>query len=240
MTVFKFDNPFIAMMNKIANMMIVSFFWLLCCIPIVTIVPACSALYHTTVKVINGAGDGVVQDFFKTLRTNLRQGVILTIILAVSGLLLYLAYNLGQQMWSKSFFWAFYYVVGFFFAFIWTTMVIWVPPTLSRFEGSISVILKLSVYFASRSLLKMIFRTILLVLTLFLVDIYPILALILPGLYMDLIHNGIEKTMKKYMDENGLVEESADEEKVGSEGEDATLTNLEFDRLYSQEEEERK
>ena len=52
MGAFKIENPLMVAMIKIANMMIVSFFWLLCCLPVVTIIPATAALYHTTVKVI--------------------------------------------------------------------------------------------------------------------------------------------------------------------------------------------
>ena len=55
MGLFRYDNPFIVMMVRIANMMIVSFFWVLCCLPVVTILPACAALYYTVNKVIFGS-----------------------------------------------------------------------------------------------------------------------------------------------------------------------------------------
>lgn len=245
MGAFKIDNPLIVMMIKAANMMIVSFFWLVCCIPLVTAIPACTALYHTTAKVINGPGNGtgVVRDFFRAFRENLRQGAGLSVICLVSGLLLFLAYNAGRQMWDKSFFWALYFAVGFLFAFVWLSMVIWIPPALSRFEASVTVILRLALYFASRNLLRMLLMAALLALTVFLADFYPILALILPGLYADLIRGGVEKTMDKYARENGLTEENQEEDTAG-ESSAEPMTSLEFDRLYSRDpqegEEERK
>ena len=44
MGVFNYHNPLIVFMVRIANMMIVSFYWVLCCIPVITVLPASAAL----------------------------------------------------------------------------------------------------------------------------------------------------------------------------------------------------
>jgi hypothetical protein len=58
MGLFNYENPVIVLMVKVANMIIVSLYWILCCIPVVTILPACAALFHTVSKVIFGNGNG--------------------------------------------------------------------------------------------------------------------------------------------------------------------------------------
>lgn len=234
MGAFKFDNPFMNMLVRIANLMIVSFFWLVCCLPVVTVISSCTALFHTTARVVNGSGSGIARDFFSSFRDSVKQGLLLSVIVVVSGLLLYTALDLGRQMWDKSFLWAFYYAIGFLIAFIWISMVLWIPPALSRFDAKTTVIVRLALYFASRNLFRVVFMTALLALVAFLADYYPIALLLLPGLYTDIIHSGVEKTMARYVEENGLAEEDEEEEEVFDEGEEP-LTSVEFDRLYDDE-----
>ena len=234
MGAFRFDNPFMNMMVKIANLMIVSFYWLVCCLPLVTVIPSCAALYHTTAKVINGSGSGVTRDFFKSFAGSVKQGLFLSVIVVISGGLLAVALNFGRQMWDRSFIWAFYFAIGIFFAFIWLSMAIWIPPVLSRFEARVSVIVRLALYFAGRGLIRAVVMGALLALVAFLADFYPIALLILPGLYADLIHSGMEKLMTQYMEENGLTEEDEEETDAGEDtGE--TMTSMEFDKLYDDE-----
>ena len=40
MGAFNYNTPFIVFMVRLANMMIVSFYWVLCCILVVTVLPA--------------------------------------------------------------------------------------------------------------------------------------------------------------------------------------------------------
>ncbi|MDE6837434.1 MAG: YesL family protein, partial [Acutalibacter sp.] len=65
MGAFQYDNPLMSAMVRIANMMIVSFFWALCCLPVVTVIPATAALFHTTTKVLRENGNGVAGDYFR-------------------------------------------------------------------------------------------------------------------------------------------------------------------------------
>ena len=61
---FQMENPLMRMLTKIGNFILASFYWLLTCIPVVTIIPACAALFHTVTKVIRQDGEGVTADFF--------------------------------------------------------------------------------------------------------------------------------------------------------------------------------
>ena len=49
----------VVFMVRLANMMIVSFYWVLCRIPVVTVLPASAALYHCVTQVVMAVGSGV-------------------------------------------------------------------------------------------------------------------------------------------------------------------------------------
>ena len=64
-----YNNPFIKMLETIANMLIVTLLWFAFSLPLVTVIASSAALYHTTNKVIFGPkrGNGVFNDFFRIL-----------------------------------------------------------------------------------------------------------------------------------------------------------------------------
>ena len=206
MGAFHYDGFLMKMLVKGGNILIVSFFWVISCIPIVTIIPATAALYHTNIKVIRQSGAGVTRAFFSHLRSSLKQGIALSVICLICGLLIYTSLSFSRPLWQNSILWTAYFAFGLLLAFVFLTMLLFIPPTLSRFECSVLATLRLSLYFASRNLLRSIWLLTLFVALAVLVYVYPIALLILPGLYVDFICGGVEKTFHKFMKENGLEE----------------------------------
>ena len=168
---FDYDGFLVKMLVKAGNMMIVSFLWLISCIPIITIIPATAAMFHTTTKVIRQSGTGVVRDFFTSLGNSLKKGVPLSLICIVLALLLYTALNFGAQMWQESIVWAILclWVLPCLYIYHYATFV---PPTLSGsspvHNNHMAVL-----YLASRNIIRTIWFLILLGLISF-VYIYPI------------------------------------------------------------------
>ncbi len=237
MGAFQYDNPLIQAMSRIANMMIVSFFWLVCCLPVVTILPATAALFHTTTKVIRGTGNGVMRDFFASFRDSLKKGVLLSLLSLASGALLGFALWYSWQLQGSSGFWLAYFLIGCLIFFFWAVTVLHLPFALSRFEGRLSMYLRMALYFANVNLLKTLLRLVLLAVVVLLVDFYPITLLLLPGLYMDLICGGVEKMLQGFMKDRGLLEEPEQEAEAGEE-QDAlvSMPSLEMARLYDEPE----
>ena len=105
MGMMQYNNPVIRLMVKAANMMIVSFYWVVCCLPVLTILPACAALYHSVAGVVMGRGTGVTKDFFAAFRDALRPGVSLTAVLGVlAALVSIIAYFLGKILFNSGYF----------------------------------------------------------------------------------------------------------------------------------------
>ncbi len=206
---FHYDNPLIVLLTKVGNMILVSVFWLVSCIAIVTIVPATAALYHTTVKVVRGNGNGVARDFFGTLRDNFKQGAILSLLSLAAAALLAVSVSFGFQL-SYSAFGIVYLMIGVALTVTAVAVVLFLPPTLSRFDGSLVIQLRLAWYFALKNPLRTLYMMVLLAVVLFACWFFPLLVLLLPGVYMDLICGGVEKTFLKYLRDNGLEPEEPD------------------------------
>ena len=238
MGLFNYNNPLIVFMVKLANMFIVSLYWVICCLPVVTILPACAALYHTVNKVIHGNGNAVTRDFFTSFRAALRPGILLTVIVLVAGGLVAYGVYIGTQIWAESVFGTVYMAAGVLIAFICLTTVVYIAPALSRFDGNAGVILRLAMYFAMKNQLRSAWYVLLLFGAFWTVDFFPLLLLVMPALYADLTRGGTEKVMTGYIRDAGLVDaETEVEEETGS-VEDAPMSAMAMDKMLTQENEE--
>lgn len=235
MGLFQYDNPVIIFMVKIANMIIVSLYWVICCLPVVTVLPACAALYHTVNKVIFGNGNGVTKDFFSAFKAAVKPGVALTVLIEAVGALVAFGIYTGLQIWDAGIFGTVYMAAGVLIGFVLLTTLIYVAPTLSRFEGGVSVVLRLSMYFAMKNQFRSAWYVILLGLAFWSVDFFPLLLLVVPALYTDLIRNGTEKLMNSYIRDAGLEEAEVIPEQAQQQA-PADISALELDKLLGGEE----
>ena len=214
MGLFNYNNPVIKFMVKVANMMIVSLYWVLCCLPLVTILPACAGLYYaTTHAVFKDGGGGVTRAFFDAFKDACKPGILLSVIMDVLTVLIYLGIITGLQTWQENLFWAFYLAAGFLIAFLLLSALIFLGPVLSRFSAGAVVALRLAFYFSGRHIFRSIFHVFLLAAMVYAVDFFPLLLLIVPALYTDLIHGGVEKSMEAFITSSQLEETHGAEQK---------------------------
>ena len=230
---FRYNNPLIAFLVKIANMMIVSFYWVVCCIPVVTIMPATAALFHSVNKVVFGSGSGLTRDFFRSFKAAWRPGWALSLLVAAMGGLLYLGIHSALQLWRSGVFGAIYMAVGVLIALVLLPMVIYIGPVLAKFEGSMNMVLRLSLYLSSKKLLQSIWFVILLALAVAAVDFFPLLLLIVPALYADLIRGGVNRRIREYMEANGLTEPEEDAPEAEAAARELSATEL--DKLLDEQ-----
>ena len=243
MGAFRYDNPFMNIMVRIANLMILSFFWLICCVPVLTILPASAAMYHTMVKVVHGQGNGVAKDYFHAFAGSLKKGIPLSLIVTGAGALLTYALYIGKQMAERSLAGTFYYVFGLGLAFLLIAGVLHLVPALATFEGSVGMYLRLGMYFSSRNLFRTLLRLLLLCVVALMADFYPVALLILPGVYMDLVSPGLKKMTDRFMADHGMTAETEETEPREDAADDpeteAAMPSIELDRALSGTEENR-
>ena len=74
------ENGFWRTIGKLGDLMMLSIIWLLCSLPLVTLGPACAALYHTVVRCIREHQPNSWSMFFRTFRDNLKVGALTSLV----------------------------------------------------------------------------------------------------------------------------------------------------------------
>lgn len=95
---FDLNNPFFSFLSKVADLIIVSFLWFVCCLPVFTIGPATAALYYVMLKLARKEEVQVTSCFFKGFKENLKQGVAYSFIFIILGVVLVLDYLVAMGM----------------------------------------------------------------------------------------------------------------------------------------------
>ena len=70
---FNYDNAVITTINKIVDMILLSIVYVILCIPIITIGPATTALYYAVVKMLEGKGLTLLENFLKVSKKTLNK-----------------------------------------------------------------------------------------------------------------------------------------------------------------------
>ena len=78
-SLFDLDKPFWRWMGRIPQILILSLCFYLCCIPVITIMPAACALFDAISRCTVPDETGCYKRFFRTFRNELKKGIPLTI-----------------------------------------------------------------------------------------------------------------------------------------------------------------
>lgn len=211
------DNKFFTFMGKAFDMVVLNVIWLILCIPVITIVPATTALYYAVVKVIRRERSYAVKEFFRSFKRNFKQGAFFSVLVVILIFVMYIdfryAWELMQAQESSG---STYFGVFLVISIIFCAMFSYLCPLLSRFEMKISGLLKTSFVMATRHLLTTI--VLLALLAGVLLGVYILLPgmFFLPAIGTLLASFLIEKVFKKYMpakEEPAEGEEEAGQEK---------------------------
>ncbi len=89
MSLFSMDGKFLEYFNKITDLIILNVLWLLCCIPIVTIGAATSALYQISLQMAENRESYIARSFFQAFRENFKQVTQIWLISLGVGLILF-------------------------------------------------------------------------------------------------------------------------------------------------------
>ncbi len=135
--IFTTDNIAIRILNRIGDILILHFLWLLCSLPIVTIGASTTALYYTAMKAVKYEDGYVARRFFKSFKENFKQSTIIWLIMLFAGFLCgwYLSYSIETH---KSVLTMFSTILTCVYVFI----LIYVFPLQSKFDNKITVTIR--------------------------------------------------------------------------------------------------
>ena len=197
---FSIDSPIFNVINKICDIVLLSIVYVLCCIPIITIGPATTALYYSVVKVIRRERGYLFGEFFKSFKANFKSGSFITILLVVAYLILWVDRNYAKSLSESNPNLGFALTCVFNAMFIILTLIaIYVFPVLSRFTIKGFQLIKTSFFISIRHLPSTILVAAILLITLLGIYVLPILFFCIPALSCLLCSFLIERVFKKYM-----------------------------------------
>lgn len=99
--VFDPDNLWWRFVSRCVDTVGLSVLWAIVCLPVVTVGPACAALYYTVVKCFRQGERGTFGVFFRALRDNAKQGALATLLCLPVAALLAFGYAVMRANWSS-------------------------------------------------------------------------------------------------------------------------------------------
>ena len=76
---FNMDNKFFVFMGRVADLLLLNFLCILCCIPVVTAGASITALYYVTLKMARDEESYIARSFFRSFKQNFKQATIINI-----------------------------------------------------------------------------------------------------------------------------------------------------------------
>lgn len=150
---FAFDGSFYTITGKIFDLAAVSVYWLVGCIPVVTVGAAFSAMYAAVTKSILGDQGSVSRVFWQAYRRDLKASIPIWLIYAAALFVMLLNFGIIRENATG--------LVGLFFQMLYSVFVLflltaacYVFPLLSRFDMPWGWYIKLSLYMTVRYLPK--------------------------------------------------------------------------------------
>ena len=70
---FNMDNKFFVFMGRVADLLLLNFLCILCCIPVVTAGASITALYYVTLKMARDEESYIARSFFRSFKQNFKQ-----------------------------------------------------------------------------------------------------------------------------------------------------------------------
>lgn len=75
-------------LNKIGDIIIANLLFVLCSIPLITIGPSLTALYHCMLRTVKDNNSGTIKTFFRSFKENFLQALIIWLLILTAGLIL--------------------------------------------------------------------------------------------------------------------------------------------------------
>ncbi|MDE7017863.1 MAG: DUF624 domain-containing protein [Lachnospiraceae bacterium] len=133
--IFDLESPFMRFLNLVADLMILNFLMVICCLPVITIGAASTGMYYVLLKMVRGEEGYLIRGFFKSFKQNFKQATILWMIM-----LLIIFIYIGDFLifsYSGLKFPKVLVIIILAVALVLLIVSIYVFPVLSRFDNTV-------------------------------------------------------------------------------------------------------
>lgn len=132
---FRGDSAYSQIMTKVFDILWLSVLSIICCIPVITLGASLISLYYVMLKLVRDEETAVTRNFFKVFKENFLQSVPVTLILALTIIVLTTDFHiLGQNNNGSS---SVIYGCCIFIALIATAIFSYVFPLLARYKNTV-------------------------------------------------------------------------------------------------------
>ena len=208
---FNYDNKFIQIMNKVADMMIISTMWTLLCLTVVCIGPASAAAYHAMAKAVRYERESAFKEFWRAFRQNFWKSLFFGVLLTLFAVSIYfvditanvdfLLHGAAPNGWNL-----FLLIIK---TVILAVLALYVFPIMTRFNMPVVRIFLSSLLLSARHLLSTIFMVVLLIIAAYGIMSYPYLVFLVPGAVAFVQTFPMEKIMRAHMSEEDKEEDES-------------------------------
>lgn len=198
MQFFRYDNPIMSGISKIANCILLSMLWVAGCIPVITVGASTCALYYTVEKNIKNDRGYVMSSFCHAYKENLKQATVVSAVLLSAEILFLCDFWILEAMEKSGHVFGNVYI---FFQILMGLIVVygvWVFAMLGRFENTVRQIMKNSLILMIRHLGCSLVTAFCLVFGAVIVWLIPIAVCLMPTVVFWLISAPMERVFKKY------------------------------------------
>lgn len=155
---FDLDSPFMRVLSRIGDLMILNVLVLFLCIPVITAGAAFTGMHFVLLKIVRGEEGYLVKGFFKSFKQNFKQATILWMFMLFVVALIaadLIILNAGMDLpWV-------YRMLILAIALILLFVAVYVFPVLARFDNSIKNTLRNAFFLAFLNLPKSILMVVL-------------------------------------------------------------------------------
>ncbi len=137
---FSTENPVWRAMDKMGDLMILNFLFMLFSIPVFTFGASMTALYTVTFKMLDETEGNIIKTFVKAFKRNFKQATVIWLVVFAAGA--FLAYDAYLSYVSTSIIAKILMGVVILVAIIYAMWVSWVFPVQSKFDNPVKVNMK--------------------------------------------------------------------------------------------------
>jgi len=147
------EGPVLQFITKIVYSVWLNILWFVCCIPIITIGPATTALFYSCQKMARDEEGYITRSFFHSFRENFKQGTVIGLIMTVMGAFLVVDGYVLRRLYHTSPFWAILTAVFLVACVAWLIVFMWIFPLLAHFDNTTPAMFKNAIMLGMRFLL---------------------------------------------------------------------------------------
>lgn len=150
MGIFSEDSLLGSVLLKIWDLVLTNLLFIVCSIPIITIGPALTAMYHCTLRIVKGTHTGTLKTFFRAFKNNFKQSIVVWLVtLLFAGITYADVTFLNAQNTSMTRILMYMIIIIAVFVVI---INLFIYPVIAAFEGTLKMQLRNAFIFAGKHL----------------------------------------------------------------------------------------